>query len=76
MQIAEARDNLILRKCVQQWREKTAENKDLYGRVTLLSNKRCLRAFFNKWRARTREKQHVLIFLDSGFSLGRQGFSA
>ncbi|KAL1692309.1 hypothetical protein GGG16DRAFT_90188 [Schizophyllum commune] len=59
MQIAEARDNLILRKCVQQWREKTAENKDLYGRVTLLSNKRCLRAFFSKWRARTREKQQA-----------------
>ncbi|KAL1746367.1 Sfi1 spindle body protein-domain-containing protein [Schizophyllum fasciatum] len=59
MQIAEARDNLILRKCVQQWREKTAKEQDLYERVTLLSNKRCLRTFFNKWRTRTREKQQA-----------------
>ncbi|TRM57576.1 hypothetical protein BD626DRAFT_574365 [Schizophyllum amplum] len=59
MQIAEARDNLILRKYVQRWRARTAQSQDLYDRVTLLSNKRCLRAFVNKWRVRTREKQQA-----------------
>ncbi|KAJ7219221.1 hypothetical protein GGX14DRAFT_541179 [Mycena pura] len=58
-QIAEARDNLILRVRINQWRARTAVHSELLGRVANLANDRLLRASFTTWKAVTREKQQV-----------------
>ncbi|KDQ61051.1 hypothetical protein JAAARDRAFT_191170 [Jaapia argillacea MUCL 33604] len=56
-QIAEARDHLILRIAVQRWRALTASRRELYLRVTKLSNNRKSRAAFNIWKSKLKEKR-------------------
>ncbi|RDB21456.1 hypothetical protein Hypma_011541 [Hypsizygus marmoreus] len=56
-QIGEARDNLLLRLSLQRWRNMTASRRDLYRRVTNLSDKRRLKVAINIWRAHLKNKQ-------------------
>ncbi|KAJ6630747.1 hypothetical protein B0H10DRAFT_1982710 [Mycena sp. CBHHK59/15] len=56
-QIGEARDNLIVRLCVQRWRTRTAASREFAGRVDALANNRLLRVALHVWRAKTKERE-------------------
>ncbi|KAF8078011.1 hypothetical protein FPV67DRAFT_1403819 [Lyophyllum atratum] len=56
-QIGEARDNLVLRLSLQRWRSATASRRDLYRRITSLSDTRYLRRAISIWRTRLRERE-------------------
>lgn len=58
-QIAEARDHLIVRRALQNWRKRTAERRELYLRVAALSDRRCLKRALNTWKQRSKEKKQV-----------------
>lgn len=44
---------------MQRWRSQTASELDLYSRVTILANNRCLRVALGAWRSRTKEKKQL-----------------
>ncbi|TFY63971.1 hypothetical protein EVJ58_g2926 [Rhodofomes roseus] len=58
-QIAQARDTLVLRLALQRWRQRTAANQDIYAHVSLLSNKRCLKAAMEVWKVKLKEKKQA-----------------
>ena len=58
-QIAEARENLVLRLAIHKWRARTAAHNALYDRVATLSNNRRLRQALSKWKAKSKEKRQV-----------------
>ncbi|KAJ6596838.1 hypothetical protein DFH09DRAFT_1272396 [Mycena vulgaris] len=58
-QIGEARDHVILRLCIHRWRTRTAESRQLVGRVDGLANSRDLAAAFRKWRKKAKERQQA-----------------
>ncbi|KAJ7470710.1 Sfi1 spindle body protein-domain-containing protein [Mycena latifolia] len=58
-QIGEARDNLILRLCIQRWRARTADSRELAGRITTLANNQVLRTALRTWRKKTKEREQA-----------------
>ncbi|KAI0934407.1 hypothetical protein AcV5_006256 [Taiwanofungus camphoratus] len=58
-QIAQARDNLILRLSLHRWRQRTASRYELYQRISGLSDRRRLKAAFQLWKVRVKEKRHT-----------------
>ncbi|KAH8106712.1 Sfi1 spindle body protein-domain-containing protein [Cristinia sonorae] len=56
-QIAEARENLVLRLAIHKWRTRTAQHKALYERIATLSNNRRLRLAIQTWKGKLREKR-------------------
>lgn len=56
-QISEARDNLLLRLSLQRWETVMASRKELYTRITGLSDKRRLKRSLAIWRSKLREAQ-------------------
>ncbi|THH32104.1 hypothetical protein EUX98_g2082 [Antrodiella citrinella] len=58
-QIAEARENLVLRLAIHKWRTRTAGHKDLYDRIATLSDNRRLRLALQIWKAKLREKKQT-----------------
>ncbi|KAG6878740.1 hypothetical protein C0993_011555 [Termitomyces sp. T159_Od127] len=57
VQIAEARDNLIMRIYLQQWRKVTLSRQDLYQRISVFSDNRSRRKFLAIWRRRLRGRE-------------------
>ncbi|CAL1704876.1 unnamed protein product [Somion occarium] len=58
-QIAQARDNLILRLAIHRWRNQTAARLELYRRVSQLSNDRRLKLALNVWKVKFRERKQA-----------------
>ncbi|KAF9264836.1 hypothetical protein L218DRAFT_925468 [Marasmius fiardii PR-910] len=51
-QIGEARENLILRICLQRWRERAVAQREWYNQIAVVDNKRRLKAAFSIWKQR------------------------
>ncbi|KAJ7709958.1 hypothetical protein B0H17DRAFT_1155780 [Mycena rosella] len=58
-QIGEARDLTILQIYIKRWRTRTAESRELAGRVATLANDQVVRTFFTKWRAKTKDREQA-----------------
>ncbi|KAI0831195.1 Sfi1 spindle body protein-domain-containing protein [Trametes gibbosa] len=58
-QIAEARDSLVLRRALHQWRKRTAERREYYLRVAALCDRRCLKRTLHVWKIKFKEKKQV-----------------
>lgn len=56
-QIAQARDALLIRSSFQRWRSIGGSHRDLYHRVTILSNNRRQKAAFKAWIIKRKEKK-------------------
>lgn len=50
---------LILRRALQRWRQRTAARREMYLRVAALSNRRCLKRFFQVWKLKLKEKKQI-----------------
>ncbi|KAH8833803.1 hypothetical protein DL96DRAFT_1578456 [Flagelloscypha sp. PMI_526] len=61
MQVAAARDNLLLRAAFQKWRENTLERLALYERVAHIHNRRLLRQAFARWKQTKKTRYQALI---------------
>ncbi|KAM5538990.1 hypothetical protein V8D89_007213 [Ganoderma adspersum] len=57
-QIAEARDSLILRRALLTWRNRTAQRRELYLRVSALSDRRYLKRFYRIWQQKDQDRKH------------------
>ncbi|KAG6879521.1 hypothetical protein C0992_001854 [Termitomyces sp. T32_za158] len=57
VQVAEARDNLITRIYLQQWRKVTSSRQDLYQRISIFSDNRFRKKFLTIWRRRLRGRE-------------------
>ncbi|KAI0093593.1 hypothetical protein BDY19DRAFT_989156 [Irpex rosettiformis] len=58
-QISQARDSLIVRLALHNWRAKTAGRRELYGRVAQLSDSRRLKAAIQLWRVKLKERKQA-----------------
>ncbi|KAI0693271.1 hypothetical protein BC835DRAFT_1354288 [Cytidiella melzeri] len=58
-QISQARDNLIVRLALHNWRTRTAARRELYRRVAVLSDGRRLKAAVQLWRVKLRERKQT-----------------
>ncbi|KAJ7097976.1 hypothetical protein B0H15DRAFT_823665 [Mycena belliarum] len=58
-QIGEARDKILLEVSIKRWRARTAESRELCGRVATLANYQVLHDALRKWKERTRERQQA-----------------
>ncbi|KAL4254064.1 hypothetical protein ABKN59_002448 [Abortiporus biennis] len=58
-QIAQARDNLILRLAIHKWRNLTATRLEQYHRVAQLSNQRRMKLALHIWKSKFREKKQI-----------------
>ncbi|OBZ75311.1 hypothetical protein A0H81_04427 [Grifola frondosa] len=58
-QIAEARDHLILRLALRRWHNLTISRREIYQRVSALSNRRCLKVALNLWEDKLKEKRQA-----------------
>ncbi|KAG6903226.1 hypothetical protein C0995_002769 [Termitomyces sp. Mi166 len=56
-QIAEARDNLIMRIYLQRWRKSTSSRQDLYQHISIFFDNRCRGRFLTLWRYRLRRRE-------------------
>ncbi|KAJ3519427.1 hypothetical protein NM688_g9302 [Phlebia brevispora] len=58
-QIAQARESLLVRQALHQWRTSTTERREMYRRVASLSDSRCLKVTLQVWREKLKQKQQV-----------------
>ncbi|KAI0341741.1 hypothetical protein BDW22DRAFT_1485199 [Trametopsis cervina] len=58
-QIAQARDNLIIRLALHNWRAKTAKRRELYHRVAKMSDGRRLKTAMQLWRTKLKERKQA-----------------
>ncbi|KAJ7063252.1 hypothetical protein C8F01DRAFT_66538 [Mycena amicta] len=58
-QVAQARDNHVLRLCIHRWRLRTAASQDRFDSIVHLADGFHLRSAFGKWKARAKQKQQA-----------------
>jgi protein SFI1 len=59
VQIAQARETLVLRRAVQKWRDAAHARVDLYERVSALADARLLRRVTIQWTAQLAERRQL-----------------
>ncbi|KAF7294982.1 CTLH domain-containing protein [Mycena indigotica] len=58
-QVAEARNNHVIRLCIHKWRLRTAASQDRFASLVHLADVLRLRRTFSKWKLRSREKRQA-----------------